>query len=663
MKKPLLIILLGFTGLVLLAVVGLGIFLATFDPNAYKEQLSAAVEKATGRTLQFQSDLEMSFFPRLALKTGRVVITDPDIFGGEPFLSVESASLRVSLDSLLERVIEVEEVTLNAARLNLVTNAVGQHNWAYNARRKTDDTEPPESGAGGTDKTPLQAPESRETRASSGQEGLGSFALTIQQFTCVDAKVSYRDLQKGTSYSGTLDTFTLLNIHADTEIPLDLSGTVNNDKGGQKVRFSLQGELRVSSADNQIFAEMKNFEVQGNGFGTGPFLLKGKASLRYDQREGTVTVSGLQGSAGLLPEEGVEGSKGMSTEYTDGHLTFVPAKGMQAARVEGGIALTELDVDTLQRRIAPTASVDAGDAAQGAPNMTNPTVGKSQINPQLARDMQELSAAKAKLDEQKKISEKTAKTEMSWIDGSFTVAIKKAFVKSVPVQDLHLEVRSEQGAATVSYNLNLFKGAVTGTAKISAVKETLSLSLSGQVKGLDMAEATNTLSGKYTITGLLGASWDLAGKGAGSEEILQSLSGKSKVQVGSGEVRGFSLIPGNLPGLKAVPVNFPFESLSASANVEQGVAQSKDITLQSKVLAGRGGGKVHLAYGQMDLGLDFLLGGMPPTIPVSINGPFGALSYSVDMRTFLRNVAESAGSLSPDAGKGLLRNVGDMILR
>jgi uncharacterized protein involved in outer membrane biogenesis len=425
----------------------------------------------------------------------------------------------------------------------------------------------------------------------------------------------------------------------------------------------MQGELRVSSTDDQISAGMKSFEVQGDGFDMGPFLLKGKASLLYDQGGGTVTVSGLQGSAGLLPEEGVEGSKGMSTEYTDGHVMFVPAKGMQVARVEGGIALTELDVDTLQRRVTPAASVDSGDSAKGAPNMTKPTVGKSQINPQLAREMQELSAAKAELDAQKKTSEKAAKSGMPWIDGSFTVAVEKVFVKSLPAQDLRLEVRSEKGTATVPFSLNVFKGAVTGTAKISAVRETLSLSLSGQVKGLDMAEATNTLSGKYTITGLLGASCDLAGKGAGSEDILQSLSGKVKAQVGSGEIRGFSLIPGNLPGLKAIPVNFPFESLSASASVEQGVAQSRDIALQSRVLAGRGGGKVHLAHGQMDLGLDFLLGGMPPAIPVSVSGPFGALSYSVDMRTFLRNVAESAGSLPPDAAKSLLRNVGNMILR
>jgi hypothetical protein len=109
-------------------------------------------------------------------------------------------------------------------------------------------------------------------------------------------------------------------------------------------------------------------------------------------------------------------------------------------------------------------------------------------------------------------------------------------------------------------------------------------------------------------------------------------------------------------------VNFPFESLSASARVERGVAQSRDISLQSRVLVGRGGGKIFLAYVQADLGLEFLLGGLPPAIPVNISGPVASLSYSVDMRTFMRNAAESAaGALpSPDAARDLLRNVRDI---
>jgi AsmA protein len=141
-----------------------------------------------------QSELEVSFFPTLGLKTGRIVMLDPDIFGGEPFVSVDSASLQVSLRSLLERTVEVEEVALHGVRLNLITNAVGQHNWEYRVIRDAGRVD-------GTGVTPLPDPDD-------GQGGKpGAFALKIQELRLADTRVTYRDMQTGTAYSGRLDSF------------------------------------------------------------------------------------------------------------------------------------------------------------------------------------------------------------------------------------------------------------------------------------------------------------------------------------------------------------------------------------------------------------------------------------------------------------------------
>ena len=659
MKKTLLIIILSLSGLVLLAVVCLGVFLATFNPNEYKEQLSAAVEKVTGRNVQFQSDLEVSFFPKIGLKTGRVVITDPKIFGGEPFLTVESASLLVSLDPLLDRVIEVEEVTLSAARLHLVTNAIGRHNWEYPGQEDKRDI--PAASTANEEKAPLAAPEN--TAGADDPEADGRFALKIQRLSCADTKVRYRDMRTGRAYSGTLDAFTLLDIHENAALHLDLSGTVSQDNGVQKAHFSIRAELHPRTVGKALSAGIERFEMQGDGFATGPFLLSGKAAFTYE-RNGAVTVSGLQGSFTLLPEEGAENSAAVNTEYSNGRLTFTPAEGTTAARIDGGIDFAEVDVDALQRQITPPAPAEPGEAVKGAPNLTRPKVGKAtRVNPQLAQSLEELNAAKAERDDRQKEAEHVGTSGARWIDGSFAVTIGRATVKAIPIHEFRLEAHSGEGKAAMQFSLGMFKGAVNGTARISREQDAFAVALSVQAKGLDMAEATNALSGNYSISGIMEASADLAGKGRGAEDIVHSLSGKIKTLVGSGNIRGFNLIPADLPGLKAVPVNFPFERISASANVSQGVATSKDILLQSSVLAGRGGGKVHLAYGQMDLGVDLLPAGMPPAVPVSISGPFGALSYSVDVRTFLRNVAESVEDHPKDAARGLLRNIGGALLR
>ena len=110
MKRLLQIIVLGGTALVLLAALGLGILLATFNPNDYKDQLSLAVQKATGRQLVFLDNIEVSLFPALGLRTGRVALQDIGGFGAEPFLAVDSASLILAVEPLWNRVIEIDEI-------------------------------------------------------------------------------------------------------------------------------------------------------------------------------------------------------------------------------------------------------------------------------------------------------------------------------------------------------------------------------------------------------------------------------------------------------------------------------------------------------------------------------------------------------------------------
>lgn len=666
MRKPLLIVFLSLTGLALLAAVALGVFLAVFNPNEYKEHLSAAVEKATGRSLQFQGDLEVHIFPELSLKTGRVVMRDADMFGDRPFLAVDSAVLRISLDSLVDRSIKVEEVALNGASLNLMTAATGQRNWEYGftGQRSGSSSPWPEAAQGGPAgaKTPLDAPEAPESGAGGTESKSARFALSIREIRCADSKVTYRDMQKGTAYSGTLDSFTLLGVHESAILPLTLSGTVRDDNSGHKARFGIGAELRVSAAGALLSAGVRSFELQGDGFAAGPFLLRGQASVGYDQGgERALHVSDLRGSLSLLPEEGAENSAPLDTEYANGRIVFTPARDMRAARIDGNIELTSLDADAILRRMSPAASSESGVVVKGAPNLTKPRVGKARAGRRPARDTEEAASSEKKQDSGEVSAASVGNTGISPVDGNFTITVGSLSVRSFPIRNLRAELRAREGNLTAPFTLELFKATVNGTATAEREKGVPSFSLSALVKGLDMAEATRALTGSASISGLLAASVTLSGKGNTQEEIMHSLSGKAEAQVGAGEIRGFRLIPSDLPGLKPVPVNFPFDRLSASANIRQGVATSKDISLQSKVLSARGGGRVRLAYGQADLGVDFLLGGLPPAVPVSISGPYGALSYSVDVRTFMRNVAESAGELPQDAARSLLRNIGGLL--
>ena len=60
-------ILIGLVVVVVVAVVGLAIFLLTFDPNSYKYKLAELVQDRYQRTLTIDGDIELSLFPRLGL--------------------------------------------------------------------------------------------------------------------------------------------------------------------------------------------------------------------------------------------------------------------------------------------------------------------------------------------------------------------------------------------------------------------------------------------------------------------------------------------------------------------------------------------------------------------------------------------------------------------
>ena len=67
-----------YTVLVLLALVlaGGAIFVMTFDPNRYKDDIERLVKERTGRTLKLSGDLAVAVWPSLGAKVGGVTLSE-----------------------------------------------------------------------------------------------------------------------------------------------------------------------------------------------------------------------------------------------------------------------------------------------------------------------------------------------------------------------------------------------------------------------------------------------------------------------------------------------------------------------------------------------------------------------------------------------------------
>ena len=99
------------------------------DPNSFKPRIEAGVREATGREFALVGDIELKFFPWLALRTGEGRFGNPAGFGAAPMASWRSAQLGVRLFPLLAGDLEVDRIRLDGADVQLVLKADGTANW------------------------------------------------------------------------------------------------------------------------------------------------------------------------------------------------------------------------------------------------------------------------------------------------------------------------------------------------------------------------------------------------------------------------------------------------------------------------------------------------------------------------------------------------------
>lgn len=120
---------LGLAALLLLLVLGIAVVVWVVDPNAFKPRIEAEVKKATGRDFTLVGDIELGFFPWLALRTGPGSFGNPPGFPAEPLAAWQSAQLGAKLFPLLRGELVVDRVRLKGADIRLVRHADGHGNW------------------------------------------------------------------------------------------------------------------------------------------------------------------------------------------------------------------------------------------------------------------------------------------------------------------------------------------------------------------------------------------------------------------------------------------------------------------------------------------------------------------------------------------------------
>jgi AsmA protein len=120
---------LGLGALIALAVIAVLVVVWLVDPNTFKPRIEAAVRDATGREFALVGDIELGFFPWLALRTGEGRFGNAPGFGSEPMVEWKRAQLGARLFPLLRGELVADRVIVEGADVRLVRRADGRANW------------------------------------------------------------------------------------------------------------------------------------------------------------------------------------------------------------------------------------------------------------------------------------------------------------------------------------------------------------------------------------------------------------------------------------------------------------------------------------------------------------------------------------------------------
>ncbi|MCW3154686.1 AsmA family protein [Achromobacter spanius] len=477
-------ILIGLVVLVVVAVVGLAIFLLTFDPNAYKYKLEELVQERYHRTLTIDGEIELSLFPRIGLSVQGVSLSEPN--SPDTFASIESTRLAVAVWPLLSNSFVVDHVAISGLKARVVRGKDGQFNFSNlvggTPAITTEPSNPAEALVGAA-QTAAQAITSGTLPATRNNMQIDIAGLDLK-----DGEVLLQDAISGMAVAVT-------KINANTgrvtfNQPFDVRLTARVEGGNPRVDANLTGQalLTLDPSAKRYAAQKLDLRMDGKLPGAEAKSLAMRGNLAFNGQKSSLDIAGLevvfQGDITdpAARATNVEASVAMPKLAIDPHKSQLQIEKL-AVRAKGGSAdgPFEFAVDAPALNISPTSAT--GEALTGRVRLSglDASFGLNGISGNAA----ELDIKEAKVDSTSKNGERVVKLNFAsplslnlWQRTGSLSALRG----DVNITDPGLPKGNLQIPVIGSVNVDLLKD--QATSKINAVLEGGKFDLSADITKL-----------------------------------------------------------------------------------------------------------------------------------------------------------------------------------
>jgi hypothetical protein len=506
----------GFIFLLLIvAVVGVFIFIKTFDLNKYKSYAEEIVAKQTGRTLSLNGDagLKISLIPTLVVND----IALSNASWASPKEMIKAEKIEVSLDilPLLHKELVINTVELQAPEIYLSVNKNGENNWTFTSTQTTDQK---------SDQTSTETVQSTETAQSAS--ALAAMGIVAKHLRIENAKIVYEDLKNKSTQNVLVNSFDLTSEGMNDAINLEFDVDYNNQKIEGNATTGSVNALLQNKADFPIRAEVKAY---GATIKTNLTLNDLMSALKFN---GSLNVSSPKGNFDMPAvklDTDLSGSlQNVSAKINELSLAKNTITGTLTADISASVpmitaklASDSIDVQTLTTTAEKTASLNLISQAAAA-----------EFVPDTALD---LSALKL-------------------VNADVKATVKKLLVNSdLSVSNVNLAAVLNNGTLTVKkLDMDAGQGTITSSAVVAAQTNKMSLDLTGSNIILQDLLKSLAISDQSHFGIQSGGKTDLriklSGQGKTVRSLVESLDGQVLAVVGESTLQTGSLkyLSGNL---------------------------------------------------------------------------------------------------------------------
>ncbi|WP_368210341.1 AsmA family protein [Aeromonas sp. R4-2] len=699
--KKIVLILLGIAVAALLAIVTL---ISLIDPNQFKPQLAEQVRKSTGRELVMAGEIDWRFWPSLGLSLEKVALRNPAGFAEPDLVRFEQGEASVALLPLLSHRLEIGKVTLSDAHLFIQTKADGSSNLSGLIKDATADASEPVVPA-----TPAPTADSKP------------WQISLQGVALSQASALVQDDRSGTSLRLDRLDLDMGQLATDQWVPVTLAAKGSADK----LAFDVKGQTQIKLAQEVMASELKDLSLSGSlsdrSLRLDSFSIKADRLALGEWSNLTLAlkgakVEGLQASLAGSLEGALKGrlDKEMKLAELSDMVLTAALEGDALPRPQmklklAGFARAELDKQliTLSKLVmsADEALLSGDGTVQlgAVPAITFDLKGeKLDLDKWLAKSVP-TTTAQAKEDKLAVGASNTAASDnkaaigkseslssvepdlgaLKGVDLDGRLQLGSLRLKGLDLGAVDLQVVLAKGLLTLKqFSATVAGGQVSTKGVLDARQQPATYKVHKQVAGVNIRPLLQTLAQSDLLEGKGDLDVQVQGRGLSALALRNGMRGKVTLKLSDGALHGINLpemireARATLTGKGAEQVKearkTDFSALTASFQIADGIARSKDIQLFAPALRVKGEGQTAL----VPESLDFLFltsivesskgqGGKDVdelkeiTIPVRIGGHWQAPSYQLDVKALLSNNKLLEDKARKEAERGLKKLLGD----